>query len=98
MIFASSTLWDDYLAVMVPLILWALAGRRGPGWRMAMAAFVVVATGLWIRLRLQVIPEYRLVPLGGVHWSSSTFADRYWREDAMGRPRPRPGSASRRGR
>ena len=36
MIFASSTLWDHYLAVMVPLILWAwpaVGSRR----RMAMA-------------------------------------------------------------
>jgi hypothetical protein len=58
MIFASSTLWDHYLAVMVPLILWAwpaVGSRR----RMAMAAFVIIATGLWIRL--DAIPEYRLV-------------------------------------
>lgn len=57
MTFASSTLWDHYLAVMVPLILWAwpAAGSRR---RMAMAVFVVVATGLWIRLDYS--PEYRL--------------------------------------
>jgi hypothetical protein len=57
MIFASSTLWDHYLAVMVPLILWAwpAVGRRR---RAAMAVFVVVATGLWIRL--DYVPEYRL--------------------------------------
>jgi hypothetical protein len=57
MIFASSTLWDHYLGVMVPLILWAwpAVGQRR---RLAMAVFVVLATGLWIRL--DAIPEYRL--------------------------------------
>jgi hypothetical protein len=55
--FASSTLWDHYLGVMVPLILWAwpsLGARR----RLAIAVFVVLATGLWIRL--DAIPAYRL--------------------------------------
>jgi hypothetical protein len=55
--FASSTLWDHYLGVMVPLILWAWPslGARG---RLAIAVFVVLATGLWIRL--DAIPVYRL--------------------------------------
>ena len=55
--FASSTLWDHYLGVLVPLILWAwpAAGSRR---RLAMAVFVALATGLWIRL--DAIPEYRL--------------------------------------
>jgi len=56
-IFASSTLWDHYLGVMVPLILWAwpsVGARR----RLAIAVFVVLATGLWIRL--DAIPAYRL--------------------------------------
>jgi hypothetical protein len=55
--FASSTLWDHYLGVMVPLILWAwpAAGSRQ---RLAFGAFVVFATGLWIRL--DAVPEYRL--------------------------------------
>jgi Glycosyltransferase family 87 len=55
--FASSTLWDHYLGVMVPLILWAwpAAGSRQ---RLAFAVFVVLATGLWIRL--DAVPEYRL--------------------------------------
>jgi len=55
--FASSTLWDHYLGVMVPLILWAWPAV-GRGRRIAIAAFVVLATGLWIRL--DAIPEYRL--------------------------------------
>ena len=56
-IFASSTLWDHYLAVMVPLILWAWpsVGVRG---RLAIAVFVILATGSWIRL--DAIPAYRL--------------------------------------
>ncbi len=55
--FASSTLWDHYLGVMVPLILWAwpLAGTQR---RRAIAAFVVLLTGLWVRL--DATPEYRL--------------------------------------
>jgi hypothetical protein len=55
--FASSTLWDHYLGVMVPLILWAwpAVGQRR---RIAIAAFIVLATGLWIRL--DAVPEYRL--------------------------------------
>jgi hypothetical protein len=57
MIFASSTLWDHYLGVMVPLILWAWPAV-GQGRRIAMAVFVVLATGLWVRL--DAIPEYRL--------------------------------------
>ena len=55
--FASSTLWDHYLGVMVPLILWAWPGV-GQRRRIAIATFVVLATGLWIRL--DAIPEYRL--------------------------------------
>jgi hypothetical protein len=56
--FLSSTLWDHYLAVLVPLILWSwpAAGRRA---RSAIGAFVLLATGLWIRL--DVNPEYRLL-------------------------------------
>ena len=55
--FASSTLWDHYLGVLVPLILWAwpAAGSRR---RIAMTVFVSLAIGLWIRL--DAIPEYRL--------------------------------------
>ena len=55
--FASSTLWDHYLAFLVPLILWAwpTAGRRE---RIAIAVFVLLATGLW--LRLEDIAVYRL--------------------------------------
>jgi hypothetical protein len=56
--FVSSTLWDHYLAVFVPLVLWSWpsAGSRV---RLAIGAFVVLATGLWVRL--DVNPEYRLV-------------------------------------
>jgi hypothetical protein len=56
--FVSSTLWDHYLAVLVPLILWSwpAAGKRA---RLAIGAFVVLATGLWVRLDAN--PEYRLV-------------------------------------
>ena len=55
--FASSTLWDHYLAVLVPLILWAwpTAGRRQ---RTTIAVFVLLSTGLW--LRLEDLPVYRL--------------------------------------
>lgn len=55
--FASSTLWDHYLGVTVPLILWAwpVAGTRQ---RLAFGVFVVLATGLWVRL--DAVPEYRL--------------------------------------
>ena len=55
--FASSTLWDHYLGVLVPLILWAWPTVRTRR-RLAIAVFVVLATGLW--LRLDAIPEYRL--------------------------------------
>ena len=55
--FASSTLWDHYLGVLAPLILWAwpVSGARR---RLAIAVFVVLAMGLW--LRLNDVPEYRL--------------------------------------
>jgi hypothetical protein len=56
--FASSTLWDHYLGVLAPLILWAWP-TAGSTQRVAITAFVVVATGLW--LRLDVVPEYRVV-------------------------------------
>lgn len=58
--FASSTLWDHYLAVLVPLIIWAWPAAS-TGRRSAIATFVVVAGGLW--LRLNTFPEYRLVLL-----------------------------------
>ena len=61
--FASSTLWDHYLGVMVPLILWAWSAA-GSRQRLAMAVFVVVATGLWIRL--DAIPVYRLALLASL--------------------------------
>jgi Protein of unknown function (DUF2029). len=55
--FASSTLWDHYLGVFVPLILWAWP-VAGPRRRLAIAVFVLLATGLW--LRLNELPGYRL--------------------------------------
>ena len=55
--FASSTLWDHYLGVMVPLILWAWPSV-GARQRLAIAVFVILATGLWIRL--DAVPAYRL--------------------------------------
>jgi hypothetical protein len=56
--FASSTLWDHYLGVFVPLILWAWPGAD-TNRRRAMAVFVIVAMGLW--LRLDTVPGYRVL-------------------------------------
>jgi hypothetical protein len=44
--FASSTMWDHYLALMAPLILWAwpIAGRAR---QVAIAVFVAAAASLW---------------------------------------------------
>jgi hypothetical protein len=55
--FASSTLWDHYLGVMVPLVLWAWPSV-GARQRLAITVFVILATGLWIRL--DAVPVYRL--------------------------------------
>ena len=79
LIFASSTLWDHYLGVMVPLILWAWPSV-GPRRRLAIAVFVVLATGLWIRL--DAVPAYRLALVASLVVSSVAIASTRERDES----------------
>ena len=54
--FASSTLWDHYLAVLAPLILWAWPAG-GTRQRSAIAVFAIIAMGLWTQIGRN--PDYR---------------------------------------
>jgi hypothetical protein len=56
--FASSTLWDHYLAVLIPLVLYAWP-RTDRARRLLIWGFVILSMGLWVNLNL--LTGYRIL-------------------------------------